>query len=41
MKSKEKNEGVYNDEYNMGVFMGISANGQIGGGDLMCRHSWL
>lgn len=32
---KERNESVYNDEYNMGVFMGISAKGQIGhtGGD--------
>ncbi|MBL4605304.1 MAG: beta-lactamase family protein, partial [Flavobacteriaceae bacterium] len=32
---KERNEGVYNDEYNMGIFMGISAQGQIGhtGGD--------
>lgn len=32
---KERNESVYNDEYNMGVFMGISAQGQIGhtGGD--------
>ncbi len=32
---KERNEGVYNDEYNMGIFMGISAKGQIGhtGGD--------
>lgn len=31
----ERNESVYNDEYNMGVFMGISAQGQIGhtGGD--------
>ncbi len=32
---KERNEDVYNDEYNMGIFMGISAQGQIGhtGGD--------
>ena len=32
---KERNEGTYNDEYNMGIFMGISAQGQIGhtGGD--------
>jgi CubicO group peptidase (beta-lactamase class C family) len=32
---KERNESVYNDEYNMGIFMGISAHGQIGhtGGD--------
>ncbi|WP_062055486.1 serine hydrolase domain-containing protein [Aquimarina longa] len=32
---KERNNGVYNDEYNMGLFMGISAQGQIGhtGGD--------
>jgi len=32
---KERNENVYNDEYNMGIFMGISAQGQIGhtGGD--------
>ncbi len=32
---KERNESVYNDEYNMGIFMGISAQGQIGhtGGD--------
>ena len=32
---KERNESVYNDEYNMGIFMGISAKGQIGhtGGD--------
>lgn len=32
---KERDEGVYNDEYNMGIFMGISAQGQIGhtGGD--------
>ncbi len=31
----ERNKGTYNDEYNMGVFMGISAQGQIGhtGGD--------
>ncbi|MCK0159636.1 serine hydrolase domain-containing protein [Allomuricauda sp. F6463D] len=31
----ERNENIYNDEYNMGVFMGISAHGQIGhtGGD--------
>lgn len=31
----KRNEGVYNDEYNMGIFMGISAHGQIGhtGGD--------
>ncbi|AXT54602.1 class A beta-lactamase-related serine hydrolase [Aquimarina sp. AD1] len=31
----ERNENVYNDEYNMGIFMGISAHGQIGhtGGD--------
>ena len=31
----ERNESAYNDEYNMGVFMGISAQGQIGhtGGD--------
>ncbi len=30
-----RNESVYNDEYNMGIFMGISAKGQIGhtGGD--------
>ena len=27
---KERNEGVYNDEYNMGIFMGISAQGQVG-----------
>jgi CubicO group peptidase (beta-lactamase class C family) len=26
----ERNESAYNDEYNMGVFMGISAQGQIG-----------
>lgn len=32
---KERNESAYNDEYNMGIFMGISAQGQIGhtGGD--------
>lgn len=32
---KERNESTYNDEYNMGLFMGISAKGQIGhtGGD--------
>ena len=32
---KERNEGVYIDEYNMGIFMGISTQGQIGhtGGD--------
>ena len=32
---KERNDRVYNDEYNMGIFMGISAQGQIGhtGGD--------
>ncbi len=32
---EKRNEGPYNDEYNMGVFMGISAQGQIGhtGGD--------
>jgi len=32
---KEINESVYNDEYNMGVFVGISAKGQVGhtGGD--------
>lgn len=32
---EERNDGVYNDEYNMGVFMGISAQEQIGhtGGD--------
>lgn len=32
---EDRNEGKYNDEYNMGVFMGISAKGQIGhtGGD--------
>lgn len=31
----ERNESTYNDEYNMGIFMGISAQGQIGhtGGD--------
>lgn len=31
----ERSESAYNDEYNMGVFMGISATGQIGhtGGD--------
>ncbi|MEE9364518.1 MAG: serine hydrolase domain-containing protein [Cellulophaga sp.] len=31
----ERNKSTYNDEYNMGVFMGISARGQIGhtGGD--------
>ncbi|MEO9510501.1 MAG: serine hydrolase domain-containing protein [Flavobacteriaceae bacterium] len=31
----ERNKSTYNDEYNMGVFMGISAHGQIGhtGGD--------
>ena len=31
----ERNESTYNDEYNMGVFMGLSAHGQIGhtGGD--------
>ena len=26
----ERNESVYNDEYNMGIFMGISAKGQTG-----------
>ncbi len=32
---EKRNESAYNDEYNMGVFMGISAQGQIGhtGGD--------
>ncbi|WP_282079446.1 serine hydrolase domain-containing protein [Aquimarina algiphila] len=32
---EERNEGPYNDEYNMGIFMGISAQGQMGhtGGD--------
>lgn len=32
---KKRNTNVYNDEYNIGVFMGISAQGQIGhtGGD--------
>ncbi|AUC22952.1 hypothetical protein BTO15_13000 [Polaribacter sejongensis] len=32
---KERNEGLYDDEYNMGIFIGISAQGQIGhtGGD--------
>lgn len=32
---KERNENIYNDEYNMGIFMGISAQGQVGhtGGD--------
>lgn len=31
----ERNKSTYNDEYNMGIFMGISAHGQIGhtGGD--------
>ncbi|EZH74905.1 hypothetical protein ATO12_09230 [Aquimarina atlantica] len=31
----ERNKSPYNDEYNMGIFMGISASGQIGhtGGD--------
>jgi CubicO group peptidase (beta-lactamase class C family) len=31
----ERNEGVYNDEYNMGIFMGMSSQRQIGhtGGD--------
>lgn len=31
----ERSESTYNDEYNMGVFMGLSAHGQIGhtGGD--------
>ena len=31
----ERNKSTYNDEYNMGIFMGISARGQIGhtGGD--------
>jgi CubicO group peptidase (beta-lactamase class C family) len=32
---KDRNESTYNDEYNMGIFMGISAQGKIGhsGGD--------
>ncbi len=32
---KDRNESTYNDEYNMGIFMGMSAKGQIGhtGGD--------
>lgn len=32
---KERNDNTYNDEYNMGIFMGLSAQGQIGhtGGD--------
>lgn len=32
---KKRNQAVYNDEYNMGIFMGFSAQGQIGhtGGD--------
>jgi len=32
---KERNDNAYNDEYNMGIFMGSSAQGQIGhtGGD--------
>jgi CubicO group peptidase (beta-lactamase class C family) len=32
---EERSEDVYNDEYNMGIFMGLSAQGQIGhtGGD--------
>ncbi len=32
---EERSDGAYNDEYNMGVFMGMSAHGQIGhtGGD--------
>ncbi len=32
---KDRNESTYNDEYNMGIFMGISAKGKIGhsGGD--------
>ncbi len=32
---KDRNESAYNDEYNMGIFMGISAQGKIGhsGGD--------
>ncbi|WP_347922843.1 serine hydrolase domain-containing protein [Pontimicrobium sp. SW4] len=32
---KERNDSLYNDEYNMGIFIGISAQGQIGhtGGD--------
>ena len=32
---KDRNERTYNDEYNMGIFMGFSATGQIGhtGGD--------
>lgn len=32
---KNRSESTYNDEYNMGIFMGISAKGQIGhsGGD--------
>ncbi|MDO5978680.1 serine hydrolase domain-containing protein [Flavivirga spongiicola] len=31
----ERNESIYNDEYNMGVFMGMSSHGQMGhtGGD--------
>ncbi|SNZ00031.1 serine hydrolase domain-containing protein [Flagellimonas pacifica] len=31
----QRNESVYNDEYNMGIFMGMSSKGQIGhtGGD--------
>lgn len=31
----ERNKNIYNDEYNMGIFMGMSAHGQIGhtGGD--------
>lgn len=32
---EQRNEGIYNDEYNMGAFIGMSAQGQIGhtGGD--------
>lgn len=32
---QERNQSVYNDEYNMGIFIGMSAKGQIGhtGGD--------
>ena len=32
---KDRSESAYNDEYNMGIFMGMSAKGQIGhsGGD--------
>ena len=33
--NNERNESTYNDEYNMGIFMGMSAKGQMGhtGGD--------